>query len=125
MFGLKHCIHYECLMHGSNGLGDSAGRPPYFCAICYHKLSKCLHFEHVSKAKAMMDVCEELKGFFIVPNESEKDGKSYRDYFAERFKTYSEKIKPEDYGVDAKGKRVNYADKTRVIAEYKQFLQDG
>lgn len=67
MFGLKHCIYYECLMMGSNHAADGAKRPAYFCPVCYHKLHKCLNFEHVSKAKAMMDVCNELYGAFVEP----------------------------------------------------------
>jgi len=41
MFGLLHCIYYECNMNGSNNLEKSDIRPIYFCPICYRKLSYC------------------------------------------------------------------------------------
>jgi len=41
MFGLLHCIYYECNMNGSNNLEKSDIRPIYFCPVCYRKLSYC------------------------------------------------------------------------------------
>lgn len=35
MFGLKHCIYYECLMMGSNSSVDGARKPAFLCAVCY------------------------------------------------------------------------------------------
>ena len=39
MFGLKHCIHYECLMNGSNGSWESErNKNNILCAVCLTKL---------------------------------------------------------------------------------------
>lgn len=41
MFGILHCIYYECNMNGSNDLEKSDVRPIYFCPVCYRKISFC------------------------------------------------------------------------------------
>ena len=38
MFGIKHCIRYECAMAGSNSLEESDRRPSYFCPQCALKV---------------------------------------------------------------------------------------
>ena len=119
MFGLKHCIYYEdCLMRGNNG---QEKHPLHLCPVCYHKLHLCLNFEHVSKAKALMEQCEEFQGQFVSPEL--EDGRSFRDFYAERFKVLQAKIKPEDYGVSVTGSRVHYADKIKMVNESKKFTQ--
>lgn len=39
MFSMKHCIHYECLMCGSNSMEESDRRPLTLCPQCLPKLS--------------------------------------------------------------------------------------
>jgi len=41
MFGHMHCIYFNCLMMGTNGLWQTDQNPLYFCPICYRKLFKC------------------------------------------------------------------------------------
>lgn len=38
MFGLQHCIHFRCLLNGSNHLGESDSRPMHLCPVCLRKL---------------------------------------------------------------------------------------
>jgi archaemetzincin len=38
MFGIKHCIAYECCMNGANHQGESDQAPLVFCAECDAKL---------------------------------------------------------------------------------------
>jgi archaemetzincin len=38
MFGLKHCIFFNCLMNGSNHLVESDRWPMHFCPVCLRKL---------------------------------------------------------------------------------------
>ena len=38
LFGIYHCIHFECIMNGSNHLDEADGRPFHLCPICLHKL---------------------------------------------------------------------------------------
>ena len=38
MFSIVHCTAYECLMCGSNNLGESDRRPLWFCPECVSKV---------------------------------------------------------------------------------------
>jgi len=40
IFGLEHCIHFECLMNGQNSLTESDPIPLHLCPICLRKLEK-------------------------------------------------------------------------------------
>ena len=37
LFGLKHCVHSQCLMNGVNHLGESDRRPFAVCPVCLAK----------------------------------------------------------------------------------------
>jgi archaemetzincin len=45
MFGILHCIHYHCLMNGSNHLEESDRRPLHLCPVCLRKLYHALEFD--------------------------------------------------------------------------------
>ena len=53
MFGLLHCISYECGMNGSNNLAESDRRPLMFCPVCLRKLQWNLSFDVVTRYEAM------------------------------------------------------------------------
>ena len=74
MFGLGHCAWYECLMKGTNTLDQTDRHPCYFCPVCYRKLHKCINFEHVQRAKALLDCCDEFGGKFTEPCPYEING---------------------------------------------------
>ena len=38
MFGLPHCVFYECSMNGSNSLQETDRAPVHFCPVCRRKL---------------------------------------------------------------------------------------
>lgn len=38
MFGLPHCVFYECSMNGSNSLDETDSAPVHFCPVCRRKL---------------------------------------------------------------------------------------
>eukprot|EP00929_Paragymnodinium_shiwhaense_P026326 TRINITY_DN15684_c0_g1_i7.p1 TRINITY_DN15684_c0_g1~~TRINITY_DN15684_c0_g1_i7.p1 ORF type:complete len:592 (+),score=110.17 TRINITY_DN15684_c0_g1_i7:150-1925(+) len=42
LFGLKHCIWYECLMAGSAGDWESDRQPLHLCPVCLAKLHKAI-----------------------------------------------------------------------------------
>jgi archaemetzincin len=66
MFGIKHCVFFECLMSGSNHLGETDARPMHLCPVCLRKLhlsTRCdlirreegllrFHEKHCIKAEA-------------------------------------------------------------------------
>merc|ERR1719329_1566973 len=67
MFGLLHCVYYECAMNGSNDLEKTDNRPIYFCPVCYRKLLHSLQFDHLKRYEALVKVCGELGGHFSEP----------------------------------------------------------
>lgn len=38
MFGLAHCVYFNCVMDGSNHLQESDRRPLHLCPVCLRKL---------------------------------------------------------------------------------------
>ncbi|CAK9017851.1 unnamed protein product [Durusdinium trenchii] len=44
MFGMLHCVYFHCLMNGSNGPQDTAGRFSFLCPVCLRKLLLALSY---------------------------------------------------------------------------------
>ena len=44
MFGMEHCIYYECVMNGSNHLAETDRRPMNLCPVCLRKLHHAVGF---------------------------------------------------------------------------------
>lgn len=44
MFGILHCVYFQCIMNGNNGPGDSAGRSSFMCPVCLRKILHALSF---------------------------------------------------------------------------------
>ena len=49
MFGLPHCIYFECLMNGSNNLEETDAGPQHLCPICLRKLQFNVQFDAVTR----------------------------------------------------------------------------
>jgi len=64
MFGLKHCIFYDCVMNGSNHLEESKKRTFHECPVCLRKLQSAVGFNIVERYKALWETCESLSGHF-------------------------------------------------------------
>lgn len=45
MFGIKHCVHYHCLMNGSNHLAETDRQPIHLCPVCLRKLQSSVQFD--------------------------------------------------------------------------------
>ena len=45
MFGIKHCVHFHCLMNGSNHQDESDRTPIHLCPVCLRKLQSSLGFD--------------------------------------------------------------------------------
>jgi archaemetzincin len=57
MFGLAHCIYFNCLMNGSNHLAESDPRPLHLCPVCLRKLQWSIGFDVVERYRALEKVC--------------------------------------------------------------------
>jgi archaemetzincin len=49
MFGLPHCIYYECVVNGSNHLGETDAKPQHLCPVCLRKLHHGIGFDALQR----------------------------------------------------------------------------
>ena len=64
MFGVKHCVYYNCAMNGSNHLQESDRRTEHLCPVCLRKLQVltdyvyqiCLARPNLSANKPISDI---------------------------------------------------------------------
>jgi archaemetzincin len=44
MFGLTHCIYFDCVVNGSNHLAETDAKPQHPCPVCLRKLHHAIAF---------------------------------------------------------------------------------
>jgi archaemetzincin len=49
IFGLAHCIYYDCGMNGFNSLREGDEKPIHYCPVCLHKLWWNLGFDVIRR----------------------------------------------------------------------------
>ena len=49
MFGIRHCIHYECNMNGANHLEEADATPMHLCPVCLRKLHRAARFDPAAR----------------------------------------------------------------------------
>jgi archaemetzincin len=54
MFGITHCTWFECIMCGSNHLGESDSRPMHACPVCLRKLHSSAKFDLVARYQKLL-----------------------------------------------------------------------
>ena len=54
MFGLSHCIFYECSMNGANSLPETDSQPLHFCPLCQRKLQWNIGFDTTRQYEALL-----------------------------------------------------------------------
>ena len=60
MFGIKHCIHFQCVMNGSNHLEESDSRDLYLCPVCLRKLGWSTNFDVVKRYQELEKLYRDL-----------------------------------------------------------------
>lgn len=58
MFGVAHCIHYECNMGGSNSLPETDATPLHLCPVCLRKMHYAVAFDPVRRYEALLSFYE-------------------------------------------------------------------
>ncbi|WP_415908112.1 archaemetzincin [Oleiharenicola sp. Vm1] len=53
MFGLYHCIYFDCVMNGANSLAESDAQPLHACPVCLRKLQHALRFDPVRRYREL------------------------------------------------------------------------
>ncbi|WP_052573277.1 archaemetzincin [Haloferula sp. BvORR071] len=63
MFGIEHCIHYECNMNGANSLEEADFTPMELCPVCLRKLHYAIRFDPVARYEKLQrfDAANELE----------------------------------------------------------------
>jgi archaemetzincin len=57
MFGMPHCIYFNCLMNGSNHLAEADARPLHLCPVCLRKLQYSVGFDVARRYQRLREVC--------------------------------------------------------------------
>ena len=63
MFGLEHCIYFDCVMNGSNGMGETDAQPQHLCPICLRKLHHAIGFDPVKRYEDLARIYRREKWF--------------------------------------------------------------
>lgn len=71
MFGVRHCIYYQCVMNGSNHLEESESRPLELCVVCLRKLQSNIKFDMLERYKKIYE---------FVQKNGDKSGKHIKEY---------------------------------------------
>jgi archaemetzincin len=49
MFGIKHCIFYQCNMNGANHLKEMDNTPMHLCPVCLRKMQHAVKFDPIER----------------------------------------------------------------------------
>jgi len=63
LFGIYHCVYFECCMNGSNSLPESDAQPLYLCPICLRKLQYVSKFNIGERYKLLYEFFISTPGF--------------------------------------------------------------
>jgi archaemetzincin len=58
MFGITHCVHFHCLMNGSNHLQETDLQPIHLCPVCLRKLHAAIGFDVVARYEQLREFSE-------------------------------------------------------------------
>jgi len=61
LFGLEHCIYYNCLMNGANNEVEMDQQTLYLCPVCLLKLYSTLQFDVRKRYEKLANLCEKYK----------------------------------------------------------------
>jgi archaemetzincin len=63
MFGLWHCIYFDCVLNGANSLGESDAQPLHACPVCLRKLRHALRFNPAHRYEQLREFYRAQKWF--------------------------------------------------------------
>lgn len=58
MFGIQHCVFFECIMNGSNHMAEADDRPMHLCPVCLRKLHLATGFDLIKREEALKSFYE-------------------------------------------------------------------
>lgn len=63
MFGLQHCVFYDCVLNGSNHLVEADSRPQQLCPVCLRKLHHAGNFDAVKRYEQLREFYRKHRWF--------------------------------------------------------------
>jgi archaemetzincin len=57
MFGVEHCVHFRCVMNGTNNLDETDRSPLHPCPVCLRKLHDSIGFDVKARERALYQFC--------------------------------------------------------------------
>ena len=60
MFGVQHCIHWSCVMNGSNHMEEADSRPLHLCPVDLRKLYHSIEFDPRKRYQALAEHYEAI-----------------------------------------------------------------
>ena len=60
MFGIRHCVYYQCVMNGSNSQLESDTHPLRACPVCMRKLQWSINFDPTERERELGEVYKRL-----------------------------------------------------------------
>lgn len=63
MFGLYHCIYFDCVVNGANSLEESDAQPLHACPVCLRKLRHALRFDPIARYRRLQEFYRAQKWF--------------------------------------------------------------
>ena len=60
IFGMQHCIYFQCPVNGSNHLDESDSRPMQLCPVCLRKLHSTIGFDPVERDRHLIELYQRL-----------------------------------------------------------------
>ena len=60
IFGLAHCVYFECNMNESTSLPEAMSQPLYLCPVCLRKLQKVCKFDLKERYTLILNFLEEI-----------------------------------------------------------------
>ena len=103
MFGVLHCMYYQCIMNGSNQTEEYTIKPAELCPICLRKLQRTIGFNISERYKELSKLCESFGGSFLEAGHwyqatydlvMKKYGSNYQKYLDE-LKSHKKQPEPE------------------------------
>lgn len=63
MFGLPHCIYFECVVNGSNHLQETDRQPQHLCPVCLRKLHHATGLDPVRRYRELAALYRQRKWY--------------------------------------------------------------
>jgi len=55
MYGIGHCVYFDCLMNGANHMEEADAKPLHLCPMCLRKLHSSVGFDIVERYRGLKE----------------------------------------------------------------------